>query len=481
MNIELYKIKKMNNYINPIKCLVKNFLQIITISNYIHQKVFYNLRYLDQNNNQQSQDKNEQQRKKNQKKQLNELFIYLSILIGLIVIILGGYNIYKKYVEKQVLREINRENDSYNNHHSISAASQEERNAYSFNAKVYNKYKASEIESYNEQNNSFDFNHEERMEKIRKKYGNKMIIKILIKQQIENVIYDKNMGLEYGDNCTICVNNFIDNMEIYRTPCEHIFHKDCFNKYLKKINKKNKITCPNCNQNLLINKKFLKLRQEAEEIKFKKIKIKYNKDNKNTDFENVLNINNIETDKKQILENENFSTSNADKNIKDNIKEEDNENETIPKKDNQDTIFIVKKRKINISQNMKKSATTDKKYFNIYNPNENKEINKLKKNKKEEDEIYIYNKDDNDVEIIKENININPLNSIDVGNNKKNENNLLNLNVRDKKKKLSLGKIKFSDVENEINNKNISSKEFNSNRQFVNNKLTFSDIIESQK
>ena len=130
---------------------------------------------------------------------------------------------------------------------------------------------------------------------------------------------------------------------------------------------------------------------------------------------------------------------------------------------------------------MKKSATTDKKYFNIYNPNENIEINKFKKNKKEEDEIYIYNRDDNDVEIIKENININPLNSIDVGNNKKNENNLLNLNVRDKKKKLSLGKIKFSDVENEIINKNISSKDFNSNRQFVNNKLTFSDIVESGK
>ena len=419
----------MNNNINPIKCLAKKFLQIITISNYIHQKVFYNLRYLDQNNNQQSQVKNEQQRKKNQKKQLNELFIYLSILIGLIVIILGGYNIYKKYVEKQILREINRENNNYNNHHSISAASQEERNAYSFNAKVYNKYKASEIESYNEPNNSFDFNHEERMEKIRKKYGNKMIIKILLKQQIENVIYDKNMGLEYGDNCTICVNNFIDNMEIYRTPCEHIFHKD----------------------------------------------------NKNIDIENVLNINNIETDKKQILENENFSTSNADKNIKDNIKEEDNENETIPKKDGQDTIFIVKKRKINIPQNMKKSATTDKKYFNIYNPNENIEINKIKKNKKDEDEIYIYNKDDNDVEIIKENININPLNSIDVGNNKKNENNLLNLNVRDKKKKLSFRKIKFSDVENEIINKNISSKDFNSNRQFVNNKLTFSDVVESEK
>jgi len=466
----------MNNNINLIKCLINKILQIITISNYIHQKTFYNLRYLEQ-----TQVQSDQKRKENQKRQLNELFIYLSILIGLIIIILGGYNIYKRYVEKQALREINRENDNYNIQHSISAASQEERNVYSFNAKVYNnKYKASEIESYNEHNNSFDFNHEERMEKIRRKYGNKMLIKILIKQQIDNVIYDKNLGLEYGDNCTICVNNFIDNMEIYRTPCEHIFHKDCFNKYLKKINNKNKLTCPNCNQNLLINKKFLKLRHEAENVKIKKIKIKYNKDNKNTDIENVLNINNVETDKKQILDNENFSTSNADKNIKNNNNEE---NETIPKKDNQDTIFIVKKRRIDIPQNLKKAVTTDKKYFNIYKPNENIEINKIKKNKKEEDEIYIYNNDDddNDIEIIKENIDINPLNSIDVGNNKKNDNNILNLNVRDKKKKLSLGKIKFSDAENEGNNNKITSKEFNSKRQFVNNKLTFSDVVESEK
>ena len=73
------------------------------------------------------------------------------------------------------------------------------------------------------------------------------------------------------------------------------------------------------------------------------------------------------------------------------------------------------------------------------------------------------------------------MNSIDVGNNKKNDNNILNLNVRDKKRKLSLGKIKFSDAENEGINNKITSKEFNSNRQFVNNKLTFSDVVESEK
>ena len=50
----------------------------------------------------------------------------------------------------------------------------------------------SELESYNDpnnnNNNSFDYNHEERMEKIRKKYGNKMLIKILINHIFTNKI-----------------------------------------------------------------------------------------------------------------------------------------------------------------------------------------------------------------------------------------------------------------------------------------------------
>ena len=452
------KLKKMNNNINLIKCLINKILQIITISNYIHQKSFYNLRDLEQ-----TQVQSEQKRKENQKRQLNELFIYLSILIGLIIIILGGYNIYKRYVEKQALREINRENDNYNIQHSISAASQEERNVYSFNAKVYNnKYKASEIESYNEHNNSFDFNHEERMEKIRKKYGNKMLIKILIKQQIDNVIYDKNLGVEYGDNCTICVNNFIDNMEIYRTPCEHIFHKDCFNKYLKKINKKNKLTCPNCNQNLLINKKFLKLRQEAQKIKIKDYK----------DKENVLNINNLETEKKEIM-NENISTIDADKNINNiinNIIENENTNS---KEDVLEPIFIVKKRKIEIPQIIKELAQKDKIKLNSPNSDENNEMNI---NKKESDEIYINNMDNDNK---KEHIYVNAESRIDIENNKINADNLYNFNLNNKKKKLGSNRINVSNFENRFNNKRLISKEFNSSREL--NEIRFNNTAESNK
>ena len=439
----------MNN-INQVKY---PFFHLIYLSQYIHcytlsYKLFNSFRLLEQVID-------DKKRKENQKKQLYELFIYIAILLGIIIIILGGYNLYKKYVEKQAMNAINMENRNiinYNN--SISAASQEERQVYSYNAKVNSKYIGSEIESNNAQNNSFDYNHEERMEKIRKKYGNKMLIKILIKQQIECVIYDKNLGLEYGDICTICVNNFLENIEIYRTPCEHIFHKDCFNKYLKKINKKNKLTCPNCNQNLLINKKFLKLRHE-------KIKIKKLKKEKES-------VNNIETDKKELSDLEIISTNN--KNME-NFNLEDN---TIINK-NKDIIFILKKRKIDIPQNIKRSAT----YVNIYNLNKNLEIKKEEKKNKEE-EIYISNSNLGDDNIENKKDNISSLNIEDIDNTK-NE-NILNLNIKkDKKKKHSPTKIKFSDLDNEINNNRINLKDFNSNRGFIDDKKELHDNIETTK
>ena len=439
----------MNN-INQVKY---HFFHLIYLSQYIHcntlsHNLFHSFRLLEQVID-------DKKRKENQKKQLYELFVYLAILFGIIIIILGGYNLYKKYVEKQAMNAINTENRNilnYNN--SLSAASQEERQVYSYNAKVNSKYIGSEIESNNAQNNSFDYNHEERMEKIRKKYGNKMLIKILIKQQIECVIYDKNLGLEYGDICTICVNNFLENIEIYRTPCEHIFHKDCFNKYLKKINKKNKLTCPNCNQNLLINKKFLKLRHE-------KIKIKKLKKEKES-------VNNIETDKKELSDLEIISTNN--KNME-NFNLEDN---TIINK-NKDIIFILKKRKIDIPQNIKRSAT----YVNIYNLNKNLEIKKEEKKNKEE-EIYISNSNLGDDNIENKKDNISSLNIEDIDNTK-NE-NILNLNIKkDKKKKHSPTKIKFSDLDNEINNNRINLKDFNSNRGFIDDKKELHDNIETTK
>ena len=446
--------------VNQIKKIIIN---ILTISQNIYNKALLNLRILD-SNIQGSQQENGQQNN-SQKNQLTELFIYVGILFGLIVIILGGYAIYKYYLEKQALREILRENQNYNNflYNSISGASEQERQVYSFNNNnIYNKYKGSEVESYNQQNNSFDYNHEERLENIRKKYGNKMLIKILIKQQIEEVIYDKNLGLEYGDNCTICVNNFIENMEIYKTPCEHFFHKDCLNKYLKKLKKKSKLTCPNCNQNLLVNKKFLKLRHENKKIKIK--------DNKITIKNN--NLDNFRYDKKDIL----FDNSNISTNFKNAKKKNNKENKTILKKDN-DEIFIVRKRKVDITKNVRHSATVENKYVNIYSPSKSLNIkNKQLDNNKKEEEISIYDSN-NDANEGKKGNELNDKNvsetNIDIFN--------LNIN-KDKRNKNDKVKNIFSNIENE-DSKNQNYKELNSKREFIENKMIINlqDNDESHK
>ena len=446
--------------VNQIK---KTIINILTISKNIYNKALFNLRILD-SNIQDSQQENGQQNN-SQKNQLTELFIYVGILFGLIVIILGGYAIYKYYLEKQALREILRENQNYNNflYNSISGASEQERQVYSFNNNnIYNKYKGSEVESYNQQNNSFDYNHEERLENIRKKYGNKMLIKILIKQQIEQVIYDKNLGLEYGDNCTICVNNFIENMEIYKTPCEHFFHKDCLNKYLKKLKKKSKLTCPNCNQNLLVNKKFLKLRHENKKIKIK--------DNKITIKNN--NLDNFRYDKKDIL----FDNSNISTNFKNAKKKNNKENKTILKKDN-DEIFIVRKRKVDITKNVRHSATVENKYVNIYSPSKSLNMkNKQIDNNKKEEEISIYDSN-NDANEGKKGKELNDKNvsetNIDIFN--------LNIN-KDKRNKNDKVKNIFSNIENE-DSKNQNYKELNSKREFIENKMIINlqDNDESHK
>ena len=446
--------------VNQIK---KTIINILTISQNIYNKALINLRILD-SNIQDSQQENGQQNN-SQKNQLTELFIYVGILFGLIVIILGGYAIYKYYLEKQALREILRENQNYNNflYNSISGASEQERQVYSFNNNnIYNKYKGSEVESYNQQNNSFDYNHEERLENIRKKYGNKMLIKILIKQQIEEVIYDKNLGLEYGDNCTICVNNFIENMEIYKTPCEHFFHKDCLNKYLKKLKKKSKLTCPNCNQNLLVNKKFLKLRHENKKIKIK--------DNKITIKNN--NLDNFRYDKKDIL----FDNSNISTNFKNAKKKNNKENKTILKKDN-DEIFIVRKRKADVTKNVRHSATVENKYVNIYSPSQslNKKNKQIDNNKKEE-EISIYDSN-NDANEGKKG------NELNDKNNSETNIDIFNLNInKDKRNKNDKVKNIFSNIENE-DSKNQNYKELNSKREFIENKMIINlqDNDESHK
>ena len=286
-----------------------------------------------------------------QKQQLRDLYIYIAILIIIIIIILGGYALYRKCVEKKALQEIEREYqvmlmNLLNSISSQISSSQEDKRPQS-----YNNINPNNIQNIDNDlgshNISMDLNHEDRMEKIRKKFGNSVIIKCLLKKQIEEIKYNKKYGEEFGDMCTICMDKFVELTLISKTPCEHIFHKKCFDTYLKEIQKKDKLLCPNCNQNLLINKKFLKLRAKS-----KKIEIKKNIISKKEEKESEVN-----------LENE----------IKNRNSVMTNKNEDYIPSNNNEIIFLKKKykkdkNKISDTKNKNINIFKDLNNNNIYNP-----------------------------------------------------------------------------------------------------------------
>ena len=284
-----------------------------------------------------------------QKEQLRDLYIYIAALIVIIILILGGYALYKKCVEKRAIQEIEREYqlmimNLLNSVSSQLSSSHEDKRPNSYN-NINQNYIQNYINEIGEQNinNSNDFNYEERMEKIRKKFGNSIVIKCLLKKQIEEIQFTKNLAEELGDMCTICMENFIENILISKTPCEHIFHKKCFDTYLKGIQKKDKLLCPNCNQNLLINKKYLKLR-----AKTKIVEVMQKKNNKKDIKESELNLENDFKNRYSVMTNKN--------------------EENIVSSNNNEIIFIKKKipkGKNKIAENkMSKKKDED----NIYNP-----------------------------------------------------------------------------------------------------------------
>ena len=65
----------------------------------------------------------------------------------------------------------------------------------------------------------------------------------LFQNDLKWIIY-KNDIKNYGDECTICLENFIINkIRVCFTPCHHIFHFSCLKKYILKSNDTH---CPNC-------------------------------------------------------------------------------------------------------------------------------------------------------------------------------------------------------------------------------------------
>ena len=409
----------------------------MNITKQISNNLVYIYRILQDNNN--HIDANQTASDDLHKKQLRDLYIYIAVLVAIILGILGGYALYKKCVEQRALEEIEREYELMilnliNSVSSHSSSSQENKRPHSYNSINHNQnlnniYLENDVDSQNNNNNiSLDNNHEERMENIRRKFGNSVVIKCLLKKQIEEIKYTKNFSVEYGDNCTICMENFVEFEVINRTPCEHIFHKKCFDKYLKGIKGKDKLLCPNCNQNLLINKKFLKLRVKAKRIEVKKDSNKL-KDIK----ESELN-----------LESRNRNSIMTNKN-----------EEYIPKNNNE-VIFIKKKiirteKKKNTNQNNIRSLKEKNGFCNSNTVNKHNQLQITVKrnidNKNEKETILSDDKRNNEDKVIERN---RKRNIVFMNYHKKKNSTLKNsMNSNEPKTKFKNNKINLGDISSE--------------------------------
>lgn len=427
----------------------------MNITKQISNNLVYIYRILQDNNN--HIDANQTASDDLHKKQLRDLYIYIAVLVAIILGILGGYALYKKCVEQRALEEIEREYELMilnliNSVSSHSSSSQENKRPHSYNSINHNQnlnniYLENDVDSQNNNNNiSLDNNHEERMENIRRKFGNSVVIKCLLKKQIEEIKYTKNFSVEYGDNCTICMENFVEFEVINRTPCEHIFHKKCFDKYLKGIKGKDKLLCPNCNQNLLINKKFLKLRVKAKRIEVKKDSNKL-KDIK----ESELN-----------LESRNRNSIMTNKN-----------EEYIPKNNNE-VIFIKKKiirteKKKNTNQNNIRSLKEKNGFCNSNTVNKHNQLQITVKrnidNKNEKETILSDDKRNNEDKVIERN----------------RKRNIVFMNYHEKKNSTLKNSMNSNEPKTKFKNNKINLGDISSERDIIVNRKACAPIISTIK
>ena len=140
---------------------------------------------------------NQTSAEENKKRQLKELYIYIAVLAGIIIIILVGYALYRKCAERKALQQLELEYQAmiYNiiNNNSEFSSSFENSHPKSYNGNP--EIPENEMRSeYSESDN-----HEERIESLRKKYGNRVLIKCLLKKQIETIEYIKKLEENFGD------------------------------------------------------------------------------------------------------------------------------------------------------------------------------------------------------------------------------------------------------------------------------------------
>ena len=103
----------------------------------------------------------------------------------------------------------------------------------------------------------------------------------LFQNDLKLIIYNNDM-IKYGEECTICLENFIVNkVRVCLTPCHHIFHFSCLKQY---IFKSNDTHCPNCKFD------FFSL-LEDKDINYDSVEIDDSLPNNNIDDDNIKDVN----------------------------------------------------------------------------------------------------------------------------------------------------------------------------------------------
>ena len=70
---------------------------------------------------------------------------------------------------------------------------------------------------------------------------------LLLQKMSEEITQFNNILYKENDGCVICLDNFKTDEKIIKLPCNHIYHPECIQDWLK-----NNITCPLCRNELSI-------------------------------------------------------------------------------------------------------------------------------------------------------------------------------------------------------------------------------------
>ena len=268
-----------------------------------------------------------------------------------------------KEKETQKEKEIEIEDEKENQKENENEEEEEEEEEYYESEEEYEEKDIDKKEK--EKNDKINTKIEnEKIEKKEEEEEDEEKIKELFENELAPIKYNKNLGFKDGNACTvctICIEDFkVDISKVSVTPCQHVFHFKCLNDWLMKNLLHPK--CPNCNYNLLQEKKNDCLRNQglndipeipvviSRNSENRMINIqRYNDHNNSIDMENGLesnenrliqrNENNrgIRNNKSSCISSINISSSgsiNKSENKKDNLKKIDEtrsnkENETV--------------------------------------------------------------------------------------------------------------------------------------------------------